>query len=207
MKYLLSIFMLLTVILSFSTAHFWRESVDKNRSFLATVDTLATRDKKIDILQAELEKPITSELIFYAKDKRTKDFFMFMKIKGKGREGYAYVTDLKGMDREAFDNWLQVAVNDSGLDLYQTINNLWHESRNGTNTKHSVNKDGSRDFGWSGQNYPKGTSPHKISPYVEVYDYIRYIRKSKLESYPYHEQRERYYSARLWKLDEQKRRN
>lgn len=157
-------------------------------------------EQRVEVYKNIMERPYTSELIFHAEDPKTKDFFTFLKIKGRGSSGYKFITDIRGIDREEFDLIYNVLL-DSATDLNFAFENWFGESRIGANQKHRRNKDGSIDFGHFGQNYPKGTNPAKVGVVQQARDYVKHVNKAGLIGYPEYQRRSRYYSRYYWLKD------
>lgn len=158
-------------------------------------------EKRVEYYQKKLEEPFESEVIYHARDHRTKDFFTFMKMKGRGKVGYKIITDLP-IDRDRFDLIYDVLV-DSIADLNFAFDDWYGESRIGTNSKHKRNKDGSIDFGDFGKNYKKGTSPAKVGAVQQAKDYCEHYN-SEIVGHKPEQRRSRYYEKYWWLKDREK---
>ncbi len=207
MKLLLIIFMALMVILSASTAIFIGQNLKLKDKLLTEQVDREIAEKRVEYYKVKLDEPFESEVIYHARDHKTKDFFTFMKMKGRGKLGYKIITDLP-IDRDRFDLIYGVLIDSLTTDeLNQAFDDWWSESRIGTNQHHSRNKDGSIDFGNFGTNYPRGTLPIKIGVVQQAKDYCKFIHSNNLMSYPPEQRRSRYYSKYWWLKDREKQRS
>lgn len=189
---------LIFFVVAFTIA--WLIAKNNKLKFAVSIMTEVAMDysRKCDTLQTRIDSLLedagAQEVIYHARDFKTKDFFTFVKI-GRGWKGYEMITDLPDIDRTAFDFIYWTCV-DSGVDIPFLMHVLWSESRMGTNTKHAKNKDGSIDGGWFGINYKKGVAPLNRTAYTDVFDFIKKYRI--LENYPRKEWASRYNSKVLW---------
>ncbi len=199
------IFKLITyAVIIFTFWWLWADNIEQRRDNKMLRDCNFEIEKRNGTLNARIDSLIdengSKELVFHAKDFRTKDFVLFTKI-GRGFRGYQLTTDLFDVDRSAIDFIIWTCI-DSGIDIPFTIETLWQESRLGTNIGHKLNKDGSIDGGYFGINYKKGVAPLNRTAYTDVFEYIKKYRK--LEKFPRKEWRDRYNKKYLWERDNRK---
>ena len=203
-KLFLKIFIVLTISSSLAFVITLKSLSERTNERDIAVNTAAQQRDSITILNKTIDSlnnsPLISEVVFHARDPKTKDFFTFLKMNGSGKEGYQIITDIRPIDREQFDLIYEVLI-DSAADLHFAMENLYGESRAGANQKHSRNKDGSIDFGWFGKNYPKGTNPIKVGVVQQARDYCKFINENNLMGYPPEQRRSRYYSKYWWEKD------
>lgn len=160
---------------------------------------LAVRNAELHARIDSLNAPYSSEVIYHAKDFKTKDFFTFLKISRAGEQvGYEIITDLPDIDRHAFDFMYKVCL-DSSVDIPFFLETWWLESRCGTNTNHKKNRDGTIDGGDLGINHKDPKEAMKGTPYTDIYKFIKKYRK--LEKFPRKEWRSRYSNKYLWLKD------
>lgn len=169
----------------------------RNQNHALVMTAIASDDENVSLkfrVDSLMNESGTKEIIYHARDPRTRDFLSFTKI-GRGFRGYEILTDIPDIDRAAFDFIYWTCV-DSGVDIPFLLHVLWSESRFGTNTKHAKNSDGSIDGGWFGINYKKGVAPMNRTPYTDVFDFIKKFRI--LQNFPRSEWASRYNSKALW---------
>lgn len=160
---------------------------------------LGERNEELNKRIDSLNVPYSSEVIYHAKDFRTKDFFTFLKISRAGEQvGYEIITDLPDIDRHAFDFMYKVCL-DSAIDIPFFLETWWTESRCGTNLAHGKNKDGTVDGGHLGINHKDPKQAMKGTPYTDIYQFIKKYRK--FEKFPRKQWRSRYSSKVLWLKD------
>lgn len=159
---------------------------------------VARAETKNTELRDSLAMPFTKEIIYHARDKRTKDFFTFMKV-GRGYNvGYEIITDLKGIDRTAFDFVYWVCV-DSNIPIDFLMETWFAESRFGLNIAHKLNSDGSKDGGNFGKNYKDPRMIQKSTAYTDVYDFIKQVRLFQRLGIPRKDWRAAYSTKDFWK--------
>lgn len=197
-KLFLKIFIVLAVLSSLAFVITLKSLSERTNERDIAVNTAAEErfraERFIKLADSLQNETGSKEVVYHARDKRTKDFFTFLKV-GRSYMGYEIISDLHGIDRTAFDYIFWTCV-DSGIDIPFLMHVLWTESRFGTNITHKLNRDGSKDGGWFGINYKDPREAEKSSPYTDVYKFIKKYRK--LESFPKSEWASRYNSKVLW---------
>lgn len=199
LKPLLKTFIVLTVVSSLCAILAVRSCSKHEAEKIVAIDMIVEQRDSLErmsyIIDSLKNETGSKEVVYHARDPRTKDFFTFIKV-GRGYKGYEIISDLKGVDRTAFDFIFWTCV-DSGIDIPFLMHVLWTESRMGTNIDHKINRDGTKDGGWFGINYKDPREAEKSSPYTDVYKFIKKYRK--LEQFPKEEWASRYNSKVLWR--------